>query len=486
MCMIAKLQKKTLVICLLLLDISNKNCTFVKKGVLKMRVFKILTTIVLFLLPNLFFAQTVSATFFDLPQQKVYLNAYTGLYMEVVDSVMMNHEKRAEFNTTLTKGMYQIETEYGQSVDFLYDNSSVIMIVKDIDDISSIEFLNSQPNTDWVAYMIYKEQIVNSLNLLKPVLREYDKNTDFYINAKKEYQSLQENFISYTDSLIQHDNYASNLIRADRFPSLNLDDDFKKQRNDMIYNFFNDVDFNNLSLIPTEVLTNKIIDFLSIQITADQSQEQQIMSLILASDNVLRKTTVNFEMYKFVFQFLMESFNELKINDVVDYLTRIPYYEEMNCTDEQYEELVLIAESNSRARIGTYAKNISGKTVTGENFDLYSIENDFIIVYFWSYTCDHCRESLKKLESFLNENTNFSLLAVSVKGELKKIKNLAKKYKAEACFYHDGLEWDSPAVNDYGVTATPSFYLLNSDKVIVYKPFDYDELINFIDLMIKP
>ena len=445
-----------------------------------------LLIIILFITGNtIICSQTVSATFFNVPQQKVYINAFTGLYMEVLDSVMMSHDKRVEFNTPLTKGMYQIETEYGQSVDFLYDNSSVRMIVKDIYDMSSIEFINSQSNTDWLAYIIYKEQIVNSLNLLKPVLREYDKNTDFYINAKKEYQSLQENFISYTDSLIQHDNYASNLIRADRFPSLNLDDNFKKQRNDMIYNFFNDVDFNDLSLIPTEVLTNKIIDFLSIQITADQSQEQQIMSLILASDNVLRKATVNFEMYKFVFQFLMESFNELKINDVVDYLTRIPYYEEMNCTDEQYNELISIAEFYSRARIGSIAKNIYGETILGEDFDLYSVDKEFTIVYFWSYTCDHCRETLKNLESFLNENTNFSMVAVSVKGELKSIKNLAKRYKAEAFFYHDGLEWESPAVSDYAVTATPSFFILDKDKKILYKPFDFSELIQFVNTLIK-
>ena len=445
-----------------------------------------LLIIILFITGNtIICSQTVSATFFNVPQQKVYINAFTGLYMEVLDSVMMSHDKRVEFNTPLTKGMYQIETEYGQSVDFLYDNSSVRMIVKDIYDMSSIEFINSQSNTDWLAYIIYKEQIVNSLNLLKPVLREYDKNTDFYINAKKEYQSLQENFISYTDSLIQHDNYASNLIRADRFPSLNLDDNFKKQRNDMIYNFFNDVDFNDLSLIPTEVLTNKIIDFLSIQITADQSQEQQIMSLILASDNVLRKATVNFEMYKFVFQFLMESFNELKINDVVDYLTRIPYYEEMNCTDEQYNELISIAEFYSRARIGSIAKNIYGETILGEDFDLYSVDKEFTIVYFWSYTCDHCRETLKNLESFLNENTNFSMVAVSVKGKLKSIKNLAKRYKAEAFFYHDGLEWESPAVSDYAVTATPSFFILDKDKKILYKPFDFSELIQFVNTLLK-
>lgn len=431
------------------------------------------------------FSQTVSATFFNLPQQKVYLSAFNGLYYEAIDTVMMSQDKRVEFNTQMTKGLYLLETEYGNSVVFLCDDAPVKMLVKEIDNVNSIEFIDSQTNADWYAYHSFKEQTMNSMNLLKPILREYDKNSEFYIKAENEYQLLQDEFTLFTDSLMLHDNYASKLIKVDRFPVINLNDDFKKQRNDMITNFFNDVDFNDISLIPTDVLSNKIFDFLSIQITADQNADQKIMSLILGVDNVLNRATVNFKMYRFVFQLLIESFNELKMNDVVDYMTRIPYSEEIDCSEEQYNELLSIAEFNSRARIGSVAKNISGKTIFDEDFDMYSIENDFIIVYFWSYTCDHCRENIKELKLFLDENTNFSLVAVSVKGELKKTKNFVRKNKIDGYFYHDGLEWDCPFVDDYAVTATPSLYLLDKDKKIVYKPYDFKDLVNFVNLIIK-
>ena len=434
-------------------------------------------------MPFLNNAQTVSATLFNVPQQNVYLNSFNGLYLEVIDSVMMTAEKRVEFNSNLTKGMYQLETEFGQTVDFLYDDAPIKILVKDIDDNSTVDFLDSQANRDWYAYQVIKEQTFNSLNLLKPILRDYDKDSEFYIKSLNEYEQLQNAFVSFTDSLMLHDNYASKLIKVDRFPSLNLNDDFKKQRNDMIANFFNDVDFNDLSLIPTDVLTNKIFDFLSIQLTSDQNQEQQIMSLILASDNVLNRASVNFEMYKFIFRFLIESFNELKINEIVDYLTRIPNSENIECTENQYNELLSIAEFNSRARIGSIAKNISGTTIFDESFDLYSIDNDFTIVYFWSYTCDHCRENIKDLKIFLDENPDFSLVAVSVKGDLKKIKNLVKKTKLNGYFYHDGLEWNCPFVDDYAVTGTPSFYLLDKEKKIVYKPFDFNELVDFVKII---
>ena len=449
-----------------------------------MKGFKLLI-IILFLLPFGVFAQTVSATFFNLPQQKVYLNACTGLYFELIDSVMMSQDKRVEFNTPLTKGMYQLETEYGPTVDFLYDDAPVRVIVKDIYDNNTIEFIASKANTDWQVYKMFREQTLNQLNMLKPILRKYDAKSEFYADAIKEYGMLQDEFIAFTDSLILNDNYASNLIRVDRFTPLNLELDFKNQRKELIANYFNKVDFSDESLIPTDVMTNKIFDFLSIQLTSEQNKDQQTMALILGADNVLNRATVNFEMYKFLYQFLFETFKELNVNEVVDYLTRIPYSEEMDCSEEQYNELLSIAEFNSRARVGSIAKNISGKTIFDQDFDLYSIDNKFTIVYFWSYTCDHCRENLGGLKSFLDENPDFSMVAVSVKGDLKKIKNIVKKNKISGYFYHDGLEWDCPYVDDYAVTATPSFYLLDKDKKIVFKPFDFKELVNFVNLIIR-
>ena len=448
-----------------------------------MKSFKYLT-IMLFLFVGLkVSAQTVSGTLFNLPQQKVYLNAYTGLGLETVDSVMLSQDKRVDFNAQLVKGMYQIETEYGFTFDFLYDDKSVKFVLRDINKLNEIEFIDSQLNSDWYRYLVFKAQIMESQDLLKPVIRSYDKKTEFYINAKNEYQKLQDSFVAFTDSLLKNDNYASTLIRVDRFVSLNLDVDFEKQRKELIDNFFNEVDFTDLSLIPTNILTTKIIDFLSIQQVAGQTHDQQIMAIVLGIDNVLYRASISFEMYKFIFKYLMEGFNVLGYEEIVDYMTRIPYSEVIDCTEEQYNELLSIAEFNSRARIGSVAENISGKTIFNEEFSLYNIDNDYTIVYFWSYTCSHCRENIKDLKSFLDDNPNFSLVAVSVKGELRKIKNIVKKNKVKGFFYHDGLEWNCPYVDDYAVTATPSFYLLDKDKKIVFKPFDFEEFVEFVNII---
>lgn len=445
-----------------------------------MRNIKTFIIILLCLLSLLVRGQTVSVTFYKISQQKVYLNAYTGLYMEVLDSVMMDREGRVEFNTPLKKGMYQIETESGIVLDFLFDNEPVSFIIQDPDNLNSIQFVHSEINTDWYKYRVIKERTMNLQALLKPILQNYDKNMEYYIATKHEYERLQNDFKGFTDNLLnKHDNYATTLIRVDRPQIINLDDDLKKQYNNIIANYFNDVDFNDVTLIPTNVLTTKVIDFLSLQQTSDKTDEQQRFAIILGIDHVLNLASVNYQMYKFLFQYLIEGFGELGFDEVVDYMTRLPYLEDIQTTDEQYDELISIAESNSRVKIGDKARNIKGTTVFNDEFDLYSIDNEFIILYFWSYSCPYCREIFHEMKQFLDDHDNYTLVSVIVKGELKKIKNLIKREKLNGYFYYDGLGWNSPVVNDYAVSATPSIFILDKDKKIVKKPFDIDELIEF-------
>jgi thioredoxin-related protein len=45
------------------------------------------------------------------------------------------------------------------------------------------------------------------------------------------------------------------------------------------------------------------------------------------------------------------------------------------------------------------------------------------------------------------------------------------------------MEWNSPHVSNYAVTATPTFYVLDKNKNIIYKPFDFEELVQFVNII---
>ena len=37
-------------------------------------------------------------------------------------------------------------------------------------------------------------------------------------------------------------------------------------------------------------------------------------------------------------------------------------------------------------------------------------------------------------------------------------------------------KWDNPIVNTYGISSTPTYFLLNASKVIIAKPYDVKDL----------
>ena len=403
---------------------------------------KVLLICILYFLNVSLCAQTVSGTFYNVPPQMVYLNAYTGLYMETVDSVMMSEDGRVEFDNVGHKGMYQIETESGLYFDFLCDDEPVAFVLKNENNVVSVEFIRSRLNNDWHKYKNERASYDEKQQLLKHVLRNYDSNTSFYKEAKYEFEKNQTDFKNFTDSLISHGNYASKLISVDRPPFINTDDSFTKQREDMKTAFFEMVDFTDTTLIPTNVLTTKVIDYLSILQFQGQTPSEQEFSVILGIDNVMNLASVSYPMYRFVFE---------------------------------------LAEKYSRVKIGIKAPEITGVDINNVEFDLYDIDNDYVILLFWSYSCAHCREIMKEMKYFLKENTDFTFLSVCVNGERKDIKKLIRKNGLKGYFYHDGLSWNSPVVNAYAVTATPSIFIIDKDKKIVAKPFGFEEINDFVN-----
>ena len=281
---------------------------------------------ILLLVPLAMKAQTVSGTLYKIPQQKVYLNAYTGFFLATIDSVMMDQNGYVAFNTPLKTGMYMLETELGNGFDFIYDGNPVSFMMPNSNDWKSVQFIRSEINTEWLQYQIRKDETFSSQEPLKQIMRDNNKNTEPFLQAKREYDSIQNDFHDFTDDLLNNNNnYAAKLIRVDRPSLINLDYDFDKQRDDMIEHFFDDIDFKDTTLIPTNVITTKIIDYLGVVQHSKQSSKGQIFAIIMGVDNVLRLSTKSYAMYKFVFQYLIEGFNQFKFYDYVDYMSRLPY-----------------------------------------------------------------------------------------------------------------------------------------------------------------
>ena len=242
------------------------------------------------------------------------------------------------------------------------------------------------------------------------------------------------------------------------------------------------IDFNDTTLVDTDFLKVTLAEYIDSAKNPELSAEKQMYNYILATDNVL-KHCMSYPMYKFVYQYLIYGFSELGVNQVVDYMVRLPYFEYLNADDEQTKEINDIAESFVRMKIGCQVPDIQSVTIENQKFDLYSIDKKYTVIVFWSYSCPHCRDLISKIGRFARENKDFAIVTVNVSGEFKKVRRLLKKVHLTEHYNLFELEgWRSEVVDNYAVDTTPSMFLLDKNKIIIAKPFDIEEIVNIIEL----
>ena len=242
------------------------------------------------------------------------------------------------------------------------------------------------------------------------------------------------------------------------------------------------IDFNDTTLIDRDFMKRTLAEYLTSKQDTAQSQRVQMYAMILASDNILNRSCTSYAMYKSVYQYLMYGFSEMGANMVVDYLMSLPYFEFVDADDNQKKEILEIAKSYDRVRIGAEAPDIQAVAINGKDFSLRGVDSRYTLLFFWSYSCPHCREMIGELGDFAPQNSDVAIVTINISGDLKKIKRLLKKTHLEKCYnIFDGEGWNSRIVENYAVNMTPAFFLLDEDKKIIAKPFDIQELINEIE-----
>ena len=242
------------------------------------------------------------------------------------------------------------------------------------------------------------------------------------------------------------------------------------------------INFNNEKLVGSDLLKNTITEYMTMVQNASKSQSNPNYNLILAADNILSRSHTSFQMYKFVYQYLIYGFSEMGANAAVDYMVGLPYFQHVNANAMQTQEMLSIAESYNRVKIGSKAVDIDAVTMRNYVFELYAVEAKYTILLFWSYSCPHCRNLIKELGQFVKQNKDIAVVTVNISGDFRKVKRLLNKchLKKQYNIYDEG-GWKSQIVEDYAVDMTPSLFLLDEDKIIIAKPFDIKEITNIVN-----
>jgi thiol-disulfide isomerase/thioredoxin len=434
---------------------------------------------VIMALPMLVAAQhTIKGSFSPAKDYEwVILYEVTPISSLFIANTEVNEKGYFEFqlDSTITQGMYKIVYALPQeenNFDIIYNAKEGVEFT--FNNETGIEYQSSIENKLVASYSNSMALISNSIGNF---FEQQSTDTLALASIFETQRETQINFEAAAKGTI-----ALHFIKANK-PYIPTEfEEIKTYINNLKRHFFDQVDFNDETLQSSNFLIDRMLNYvfgLSSQ-TEDNTEayKKNTDEFILAmkdADPIIKSTML---------EVLWRQMVDTGFEDVANYIADnylIGLAEELD--DKELVDGLILFKNLS---LGKQAPDFSFDIEDGEHIKptaLYSLDTaqQYIIV-FWSSTCFHCLKEIPELQTFVNsfEEGKLQVIAIGLEDEPFRWESETLKYPE---FIHVlGLgKWKNEIGNNYNVTATPTYYVLDKEKKIIAKPYGFEDLKKFLE-----
>lgn len=249
---------------------------------------------------------------------------------------------------------------------------------------------------------------------------------------------------------------------------------------DVMEHYWDDVDFMDTTLVSSKAMSDNMVSYFYSFTDGDEKRFDSLS--IVGLGVLLEKAKVNMRMYEYVLEFALNGYAAMGRETVTNYLLSYPQLVEGEITMEEGLRLDSITEPYQLVKVGARAPEISCTTIDGVAYDLYDSKAEWIIVVFWSTDCEYCHDFLTQIRKHLDLKNDFELVTIALAEDKEEVSAATKKMRLHGYHFFDQRRWEGKAFMDYHVTSTPTVFLLDAEKTIVAKPYDWDVLKQFFKL----
>lgn len=382
----------------------------------------------------------------------------------------------------LPEGMYRLV--YNQKtmeyLDFLYSGSDLEFEFNPTDEIVIPKFKKTNSNTTYFSKLQEFGVLQAQLDSLQVVYFQ-TKDISKKKTLSKSYTLVYSNLNLKLDTFLKNEKntLVTDLIKANiqvkpKLPIENPVDylPFIKEH------YFDNLDFNNKNLSRSSILIDKVMDYVFyLTVSEDADMQNKLHKKAIA--NVLNRVD-DLQLKKGFIQALVQSFAKDELFVVADYLFT-EFYDKLPL-DMQNSTYKAGIQQELKTAIGRVAPSFTwteGKENTVQSLSSQKDYDNYVIV-FWSTTCPHCLKEMPKLYDYIKDNKKVKVILIGLQTE-----NDKGDWKSETYYYPEFShvlalgKWENNIVRSYNVHATPSYYVLDADKKIIGKPFEFVDVKDF-------
>ncbi len=439
-----------------------------------------LLTVLLCIIGNYLFANSVKLTIKGCNDTSIILYSVKGESLTIIDTFYSTGKGQFELNLKkgTMPGLFRVIFNKNNRFDFLFDNED-IEIKSDFNNLlDSVVVVKSQSNMLFYDFIKQNKEYKIKNELLQFILDRYPKNDEYYNETVKTLTKLQEEYLYFVNmaAVENKGKFIAKYIKSSQLPilpiSLKHEDKIKYLRS----NALNNVDFSDEALINSDVFTNKSIEYLTYFSNPQLQKKELELEFMKAVDSILQKAKINKNVYTQIVEYYIKGFREFGFDFIINYLLDNYVIKDDLCIEDKLEIALERRINQSKIfKVGNKVPNITITDQNNKNINLYEINAKEILIVFYSSACPHCITQLPKIFEYYKKQTvsNFQVLAISMDTNKEEWLKYITENKFDWVNANDLKGWESKAVSDYSVYATPTFILVDKDKRVISVPIEF-------------
>jgi thiol-disulfide isomerase/thioredoxin len=433
----------------------------------------------LFLLPQ---NNQITGTIPGLTNKEVYLLKIVAENRKIIDTAItdLTGSFLFELSQNFPVGQYAVVSGPGQLIDLIYNHENIRFVTTGSTANDQVQIVESVENRIYYDYLYQKGMTLYKTDLLQPLLQNYPADDPFYQVIAMQYTFLKENFEERVNLLVTENpqTFAARIIKTDMpllsDPALN----FQEQKMYLKTHYFDKTDFNDTLLTRTNILSSKIVGYLSLYQSDNMTKDQLENSLLIGLDTVLNKAAINQQVYEYIIDFLINGFQAIGFEKGLEFIAEKNQLDQFCVNTDRKKELENKIELIAKLSIGRTAPDFETIDLEGNMVRLSDIGAEKTILIFWASWCPHCDEIMPLLKESYNPKNKrqLEIVAVSIDDYKEEVEKAISKNAYNWINIAELQGWDGQIVEEYGVAATPTIFVLDKNKTIVGKPANIDDL----------
>jgi peroxiredoxin len=118
--------------------------------------------------------------------------------------------------------------------------------------------------------------------------------------------------------------------------------------------------------------------------------------------------------------------------------------------------------------LGYPAKNFTVKLLNGEDFTLRNQQGKVVLIYFWAYWCEPCKQEMPHLDKIYREfkDRGLEIVSISLDSSIEKTRKFTKQAQLQWKHSCSGKVWQDETVGLYGVNSLPSLWVVDRKGIL--------------------